>query len=195
MDGIIGGAGFITPMVIPLLIFLARIADVTIGTLRIIFVTRGLRFLSAASGFFEVFIWLLAIRQIMVNLDHWLNFFAYAAGFAAGNYVGLSIERYIAIGHIIIRVITHRDATDLEEHLRDRGFPVTSVDAEGEAGQVKLLFTVARRSTLPEIIATIKRFNPLAFYTVEDLRYVSQPPAHPMARRHLFSLRGGRKDK
>ena len=176
-------------VVIPLLIFLGRITDVTIGTLRIIYVARGLRFLSALAGFFEVLIWLLAIRQIMANLDHWPNYFTYAAGFAVGNYIGISIENRIAIGSILIRIITRKDATDLEEHLRDRGYALTSVDALGEAGPVKVLFLVVRRKTLETVVRIIKKFNPLAFYTVEDLRYVSQTVRPTLDRRHVFSLR------
>jgi len=184
-----------TLLIIPILIFLGRIVDVTVGTMRIIFVSRGLRFLSVAAGFVEILVWLLAIRQIMGNLNHWTYYVSYAAGFSTGNYIGITIERHLAIGHIIVRVITQRDATDLESHLRDHDYNLTSVDAEGEAGPVKILFMVIRRKMLPEVVWTIRKFNPLAFYTVEDLRYVSQTARSTMERRHLFSLRGLKKGK
>jgi len=179
-----------TLLVIPILIFLGRIVDVTVGTMRIIFVSRGLRFLSVAFGFIEILVWLMAIRQIMGNLNHWIYYISYAAGFSMGNFIGITIERHLAIGHIIVRVITRRDATDLENHLRNHDYMLTSVDAEGEAGPVKILFMVIRRKVLPDVVRIIRKFNPLAFYTVEDLRYVSQTARPTIERRHIFSLRG-----
>lgn len=176
-------------LVVPILIFFGRITDVTIGTLRIIYVARGLRLLSAVAGFIEVLIWLLVIRQIMANLDHWPNYITYAAGFAAGNYIGISIEHHIALGNILIRIITRREATELEGYLRDKGYSVTSVEALGEAGPVKVLFMVTRRKSLEGAVEIIKRFNPLAFYTVEDLRYVSQPLRSVFHQRKLLQYR------
>jgi len=184
-----------TLVVIPILIFLARIVDVTIGTMRIIFVSRGLRVLSVVAGFVEILVWLMAIRQIMGNLNHWIYYVSYAAGFSTGNYIGITVERHLAIGHIIVRVITQRNAKDLENHLRDHDYNLTSLNAEGETGPVKILFMVMRRKMLPEVVKTIRRFNPLAFYTVEDLRYVSQTTRATMERTHIFSQRGARKSK
>jgi uncharacterized protein YebE (UPF0316 family) len=190
MDAVFFQSTTFTLLVIPILIFLGRIVDVTVGTMRIIFVSRGLRFLSVAAGFVEIIVWLLAIRQIMGNLDHWVYYVSYAAGFSTGNFIGITIERHLAIGHIIVRVITQRDATELESHLRYHDYNLTSVDAEGESGPVKILFMVIRRKMLPEVVWTIKKFNPLAFYTVEDLRFVSQTARATVERRHIFSLRG-----
>ena len=195
MDPLFFQSEFFKLVVVPGLIFLGRITDVTVGTMRIIFISRGLRFLSVLTGFFEILIWLLAIRMIMANLNHWVYYFTYAGGFAAGNFIGITMERHLAIGHIVVRIITRRDATDLERHMRDHGYQLTTVDAEGEAGPVKILFLVIRRKTLPEVVRIINRFNPLAFYTVEDLRFVSQTVSQPMLRRNVFSFRGVRKGK
>jgi uncharacterized protein YebE (UPF0316 family) len=184
-----------TLIIIPVLIFLGRIVDVSVGTMRIIFVSRGLRFLSVAAGFVEIMVWLFAIRQVMGHMNHWTYFISYAAGYSTGNFIGITIERHLAIGYIIVRVITQRDATELESHLRKHDYMMTSVDAEGEAGPVKILFMVIRRKTLPKVVWDIRKFNPLAFYTVEDLRYVSQTARPTMERRHLFSFRGIHKGK
>lgn len=160
-------------ILIPLLIFLARIIDVTIGTLRIIFVTRGMKYLAGVIGFFEALIWILAISQVMLNLNNWVAYLAFALGFATGNVVGILLEERIAMGNLIIRIITRREAEELVRFLRASGYGVTSVSAQGEAGPVKLIFSIVRRKKLPEVIAIIKRFNPNAFYTIEDVRFVT----------------------
>jgi uncharacterized protein YebE (UPF0316 family) len=162
-------------VILPLLIFLARITDVTIGTMRIIFVSRGFRFIAACAGFFEILIWLFAIGQIMNNLDSWINYVAYAGGFAVGTYIGVTIERWVALGYLVVRIITQRDGTALEESLRKANFVVTSVDAEGGRGPVKILFTILKRKALPTMVKLIKSTNPQAYYTIEDLRSVSSP--------------------
>jgi len=162
-------------LILPLLIFFARITDVTIGTMRIIFVSRGFRFIAACAGFFEILIWLFAIGQIMNNLDNWVNYVAYAGGFAVGTYIGITIERWVALGYLVVRIITQRDGIQLEEHLRDADFLVTSVDAEGGRGPVKILFTIVKRKMLPQVIELIQSTNPQAYYTIEDLRSVSSP--------------------
>ena len=99
-------------IILPLLIFLARICDVTLGTIRIIAVSKGLKRLAPFLGFFEVFIWILAISRIMQNLNNPICYIAYAGGFAAGNYVGMKVEEKVALGIILIRVITYKEATD-----------------------------------------------------------------------------------
>ena len=107
---------------IPLLIFLARVVDVAIGTLRIIFVSKGMKYLAPILGFFEVFIWLVAIGQIMQNLTNWVNYVAYSAGFATGNFIGMFIESKLAMGLVSLRIITERDAKPLIEDLRRENF-------------------------------------------------------------------------
>ncbi|UCF31612.1 MAG: DUF2179 domain-containing protein [bacterium] len=183
-------------VLLPLLIFLARITDVTIGTLRIIFISRDLRTVAALAGFFEILIWLFAISQIMSNLTNVVNYVAYAGGFAVGNYIGITIERRIAFGYQIIRIITQRDATDLEKYLREANHIVTSVNAEGSRGPVKILFTVIKRKHLHGVVDSIKKFNPQAFYTVEDLRFVSETgivsPVPPRRGFRFPSLRKGK---
>jgi uncharacterized protein YebE (UPF0316 family) len=182
-------------IILPALIFLARILDVTFGTLRIIFISRGLGVLAALVGFFEVLIWILAIGQVMQNLQHWITYVAYALGFSAGNLVGIIIERRIAIGNLIVRIITRREADELVKFLRSAGYGVTSIDASGETGPVKVIFTVVKRKKLPDVLALIKRFNPNAFYTIEDVRFVTDQPWLPMQKRQLFSLKSLRKRK
>jgi uncharacterized protein YebE (UPF0316 family) len=186
---------FFALVILPALIFLARILDVTFGTLRIIFVSRGLGVLAALVGFFEVLIWILAIGQVMQNLQNWITYVAYALGFSAGNYVGVLIERRIAIGNLIVRIITRREANELVNFLWKAGYGVTSVDAMGETGPVKVIFSIVKRKKLPEVLAIIKRYNPNAFYTIEDVRFVTDHPWLPMQNKQLFTLKSLRKRK
>jgi uncharacterized protein YebE (UPF0316 family) len=168
----------VTYVLLPLFIFVARIFDVTLGTLRIIFVTKGMRRIAPFVGFFEVLIWLLAISRIMNDLDNWVCYVAYAAGFASGNFVGMYLEERLAIGHEMIRVITRKDATNLIEELRAKGYGVTSVRAEGIEGEVAVIYIIARRSMIREVLDDINRFNPRALYTVESIKYVNKEIFH-----------------
>lgn len=165
-------------LLLPLFIFLARIFDVSLGTLRIIFVTKGMRIIAPLVGFFEVLIWLLAISRIMQDLDNWVSYIAYAGGFATGNFVGMYLEERLAIGHEMIRVITRKDATSLIEELREMGYGVTSVKAEGIEGEVAIIYIIARRRMISEVLDKINYFNPRALYTVESIKYVNKEIFH-----------------
>jgi len=160
-------------LVLPLLIFTARIFDVTIGTIRIILVSRGLKNLAPFFGFFEVFIWILAISRIMQNLDNFLCYIAYAGGFALGNYVGMIVEEKIALGVLLIRIITQKNATNLIKSLQHEGYGITILDATGGKELVHVIYTIIKRSELKKAIKLINGFNPNAFYSIEDLRFVS----------------------
>lgn len=161
-------------IILPFMIFTARILDVTLGTMRIVFVSKGMRYLAAVVGFIEVIIWLLAIRVIMQNLDNFLCYIAYGAGFAMGNIIGISLEKRLAVGRAVLRIITHKDASQLIESLRNAGCGVTSLDAQGSSGKVNVIFLVIRRSDFAKVTSLIHRYNPNAFYTLEDVRFVSE---------------------
>jgi len=173
-------------IILPLLVFLARVVDVSIGTLRIIFVAKGLKHLAALLGFFESLIWLVAVTQVMQNLNSWQTYVAFALGFSVGNYAGVVLEEKIALGNLLIRIITQREGDKLVDVLRKAGYGVTSVDARGETGPVKLIFSITKRKNLEKIISIIKRYNPKAFYTIEDMRYVNKTYPLPMSKRTLF---------
>lgn len=159
---------------LPFLIFLARIVDVTMGTVRVIFVSRGLKYLAPIVGFFEILIWLLAIGQIMQNLSNPMCYIAYAGGFALGNYVGIVIADKLSLGVVLIRVVTAKDALPLVEQLKEQNYGVTSVDGHGTSGEVKVVFTVVKRREVPNIVELIKTFNPHAFYSIEEVGFVEK---------------------
>jgi uncharacterized protein YebE (UPF0316 family) len=161
-------------VLLPLLIFLARIADVSIGTVRLIFVSRGFKYLAPLVGFFEVLIWLLAIGQIMKNLSNPVCYIAYAGGFAMGNYVGMYIIEKLSLGLALIRVITKRDAGPLVECLRSENYGVTSIDGHGTSGEVRVVFTIVPHREVQSVVDLIKKFNPQAFYSIEEVRHVEK---------------------
>ena len=163
-------SGTFSLIILPILIFLARIVDVTFGTIRIIFVSRGLKWLAPIFGFFEIMIWLFAIGQVFSNLTNITYYVAYAGGFACGNFVGIWIEEKIAIGTLVVQIITRKDGTELIEFLKTGGFGVTSIDAEGATGKVKVIYTIIKRRDLQQVVEIIKRFNPKAFYSIEEVR-------------------------
>lgn len=117
-------------LIIPILIFLARVVDVSFGTISIILVSRGMKNVAQIFGFFEIMIWLFAISQIMQHVSNIVYYLAYASGYASGTYVGILIEEKMAIGRVIIRIITKKDATELVEHLRSTGYGVTNFDGQ-----------------------------------------------------------------
>ncbi len=161
-------------VVLPLLIFLARIADQTIGTLRLIFLGKGMKVVAPILGFFEVIIWLSAAAQAMKHLDHWICYVAYGGGFAMGNYIGLVLEERLKLGIAIIRVILTKNSPELIEKLSAQGFGLTIMNAEGAKGSVKILFSILRRKELPNFIKTVNEYNPNAFYTIEEVKSVNE---------------------
>ena len=190
---------FFSYVMLPLLIFLARICDVSIGTIRIIFVSKGNKNIAPILGFFEVLIWITAISKIMQNLDNYINYIAYAAGFATGNFVGMIIEEKLAMGIQMIRVITHLNGLDLVKSLNSSGYGATSVEAFGAKEKVHLIYTIVQRNELSRVLEIIDHFNPKSFYTIEDVRVVNEGIFMPRKQNNIlpFSniLRQWRKGK
>ena len=159
-------------LILPALIFMARIGDVTLDTLRIIYVSRGMKFAAPIIGFFEVLIWLMAISQIFHNLSNPACYVAYAAGFAMGNFIGIILEEKMAIGTVVIRIITQKEALNLIEVLKTNQYGVTHIDAQGVMGPVKIIFTIVKRKDIDRVLKIVRTCNPLAFFTIEDVRSV-----------------------
>jgi len=174
-------------ILLPVLIFMARILDVSIGTIRVIFIMQGNKRLAPLLGFIESFIWLVAISQIVRNIDNIFSYVAFAGGYAVGTYVGLYLEEKLAFGKVLVRVITKKDASELIEYLISNNFHFTNVPAEGRFGPVNVIFFVIKRDYLHQITGAIKRFNPKAFYTVESIKETSEYQfVEPQRRRNFF---------
>jgi len=163
-----------TWVVIPVLIFLARIVDVTIGTARVIFVSRGYKILAAAAGFFEVLIWLLAIGQIMKNLSNPICYIAYASGFSLGNYIGITLAEKMSLGTVLIQVMTNRDPSNLVNALKQQEYGVTTVQGQGAFNPVKLVFTIVPRKHMNEVLSIIQEHNPKSFYTTQEIASIAK---------------------
>jgi uncharacterized protein YebE (UPF0316 family) len=176
--------------ILPLLIFFARICDVTLGTLRIILTSKGKKFIAPFLGFIEMIIWILAITHIFENLNNWACYIAFAAGFAMGNFVGITVEERLAIGYELIRIITNKEAEKLVSVLREKGYGITSIQAQGSQGDVGIIYSIIKRSDLKNFVSFMKIFNPHAFYTIEDIRFVNKNIFRPfnksVARKKIF---------
>ena len=189
MDANFFGTDLYVFFLLPLLIFLARICDVTIGTMRIIMISKGKKFLAPVLGFFEILIWIMVIGKIMQNLSNPICYIAYAGGFAIGNYVGMKIEEKLAIGLIVLQIITQKDASELIKKLREMGFGITEIDAIGEGKKVHVIYSIIKRHDAPVVVEQINNFNPKAFYTIEDIRSASQGvfPSYKIGTSHGIS--------
>ena len=176
-------------ILLPILIFSARVADVSLGTLRIVFISQGKRKLAPLVGFFEIMIWLLAIGQIFNDLTNFIYYFAYAGGFAMGNYVGLIIENKISLGLLNLHLIVKDNPDELIRTLKEKGYGLTTMTAEGTKGLVKLVLLIIKRKNLPKVLAIIRNVNPKAFISIEQVSSVKGGNFPPKERLHWYLYR------
>ncbi|SDJ98359.1 DUF2179 domain-containing protein [Natronincola ferrireducens] len=155
-----------------LFIFFAKVADVTLATIRMIMVVKGRRVQAAFIGFVEIIIYILAIGKVLAELDNPFNVLAYALGFASGNYLGIYVEEKMALGTIIVQVITHGNAMPLVEIFREQGFGVTVVEGYGREGMQHLLSITIQRKNLSKVYRIIDNYDKKAFVTVTDARSI-----------------------
>ncbi len=182
-------------IVLPLLIFTARLVDVTLATLRHILIYKGARAIVPALAFVEVTIWLVAITQIMQNLNNWACFIGFAAGFSAGSYAGMVIEEKLALGYQLVRVVAEGSSDELLSTLAKYRFGVTRIKATGCMGNVEVFLIVSERRKLKNLLALITALNPTPFYTVEDVRSVGIKSWTKSAIPGAFAFEGSLKRK
>jgi len=161
-------------IILPFLIFCARVTDVSIGTVRIILVAKGYKKLAPLTGFFETLIWIVAISNIIQNIDNWACYIGYAAGFGTGNFVGMIIEEKMALGHELIRIITANNYTALADSLTENGFGVTYTNAEDKNGPVGILYVITTRKMANKVVSIVNEQDPSAIYTIESIRHVNK---------------------
>ncbi|MBX3363267.1 MAG: DUF2179 domain-containing protein [Phycisphaeraceae bacterium] len=171
----------------PLLIFLARVCDVSLGTFRMILVNQGHKYLAAGLGFCEVMIWVLAVGGAIAHPLKPLAIVAYAGGFSCGVLVGMTIEQRIAMGYRVVRVISIRNNGNLCGALRNREWRVTRVDGSGRDGPVEIAFLVIKRRQVSELMQVLHEIAPDAFVTIERV----ERPTGANFRESTFSLRPG----
>lgn len=163
-----------TYVLLPGLIFISRVADVTIGTTRIVMVSKGHKFWAPFLGFFEMLIWLVAVSKIFQNLDNWVCYIAFAAGFGMGNYVGLRVEEKLAVGIVKIQIITRKKAGKLIEKLGEAGYGITHHEANGSSESVSIIYSIIKRSEISKVEHIVQSTNPKAFYSIEDVKFVNE---------------------
>jgi len=181
-------------IVLPLIIFFARICDVSLGTMRVIFVSKGKKNIAPILGFFELLIWITVISEVFKNADSIVCYLAYAGGYAAGNFIGLNIEERLAIGSQLIKVFSAKDVTSLQKSLNEAGFGVTVVEGDGSTGKVKILYTVINRKTFGRVEKILKEFDPLIFYVIEDVR-LAKSGIFPTAKHNMPFIRFFRRSR
>jgi uncharacterized protein YebE (UPF0316 family) len=151
-----------------ILIFLARLVDVSMGTMRMILLVRGRREIASVSSFFEMIIWIVAISRVITQLDNWYYILAFALGFASGNYLGSYIEEKIALGYMFAYIVPKKRANDLAEELRKAGFGVTVIQGRGLKGTELVCNVFFKRRTAKKLTDIVKKHD--AFFTMMDVR-------------------------
>jgi uncharacterized protein YebE (UPF0316 family) len=158
------------------LIFVARVVDVSFGTLRTAYVVRGKRAFAFAFGFVEVLVWVAVVAKVIANVNHPIYYVAFAFGFATGTVVGITVEGWFAVGDQVVRVFTPT-AASLASAIRERGFRFTEFSGTGSSGPVSLLFIQVPRRRTDAVIEIVRGLDPSCFYTVDDVRRVSSVSA------------------
>lgn len=161
--------GLVNWVILPILIFFARLLDVSLGTMRLIFTAKGKHILAPILGFFEVLCWVLIASQLIRNIHSVGPYIGYAGGFAFGTYVGMFIERKLAMGMVMMRIIVPQGGPEIAAKLHEHNLGVTVLEAQGSSGSVKLLYSIVNRRDLPMALKLVKEVNPHAFTSVEPV--------------------------
>lgn len=161
---------FENPIILTLAIFLARVVDVSLGTVRSLLVFRGYKYAAALIGFIETLIWVVAVSQVIKNLDTWYLAVSYAGGFAVGNIVGISLENKLAIGTELVRAVSKDASIELAGQLRSQGYEVIELAGEGDDAPVEVLLIVQKRRGVPKLLRSIDSVDPTAYCTISDVR-------------------------
>lgn len=161
---------FIPLALLPILIFLIRVTDMSLDTLRVLFVVRGRRSQAWLVGFMQSALWVIAVASVLGHLDNLLNVLAYAAGFATGNVVGMRLEERLAIGHSLLRVVSPSRGDAVASAVRGAGYAVTELSGRGKDGTVSILTTSLRRRDIDAVRREVLQADSDAFVTLSDIR-------------------------
>jgi uncharacterized protein YebE (UPF0316 family) len=166
--------------ILPVIIFIARAIDVSMGTVRIMMIAKNRKELAMLIGFFEITIWLLIAAKAIAHVDNLLYIVAYAGGFATGNYIGVLIEEKLALGKISVRLIVQSEPSRFIEALKNDGFGVTYYEAKGTQGKAWVIYSVMHRRKFNQFDSLAKQHHPQAFISAEDARLVKEGVFHPI---------------
>lgn len=179
------------PWLLPIMIFFGRVFDVSLGTLRIIFVSKGEKYKAPIIGFFEVFIWVVIISQILTRANDMIAYLSYAGGYATGNYVGILLEKRIAYGIVLCRIYTQKDGMELVKRLNKKSYGATLTQGHGSANEIHIVETVIDRKEMKHLEGILTDFDNNIFYVVEDVR-TKQNGIFPKRRNILARWRPGK---
>lgn len=157
-------------IVMPLLIFICKVSDVTLGTLRNLFLAKGIKSIVPVVGFFEVMIWIIAVNQVLKHLDNVMSYMGWGLGYAAGIYIGIKIDERLGLGLQMMRIVTNKSCDELVDGLAKENFGVTVMDGNGTKGPVKVIYIIIKRTDYRKVNLLVQQYSPEAFYTVEDIR-------------------------
>ena len=174
-------------IILPLLICLARIADQTIGTMRLINLSKGMKNIAPVLAFFEAIIWLLAVSQILNHLDNFLTFIAYGLGYAIGNYIGMVLEEKISLGSVLVRLFPNDQYESIVDFMQSNNYGYTLLNAEGSRGPLKVIFSIVKRKDLNEFVDQLNAIMPNTFYTIEEIKTVEKGIFKKEQRQHYFN--------
>ena len=156
------------------LVFLAKLCEVSLATMRMVLVNRGEKLKGAMIGFFEVMIWAILASNVLKDLmDDPFKLIVYCLAFSCGNYLGVTLESKLAIGVAQIQVVVSVEKTHLLANvLRSKEFGVTIIPAKGMEGPVNVLMIYVKRKNVPAAIDIINEFSPQAVITINDVRHL-----------------------
>ena len=165
---------FISYVLLPFLIFLARAADVTLATVKLMFIVNNAKRLAMVLGFFEALITILALSRIMQDASNLVAYVMYAAGFAAGTYLGMRIEEKLAYGSVVVRIIGKQIPDALLDYLSENQYNYSKVDASDSSGNTQVLFTVCKRRKVRVLLQVLEQTAPNVLYTTEAVNQASR---------------------
>lgn len=161
-------------VIMPILIFIARLLDVTFGTIRVISISQGYKYSAVLVGFLEIFVWVIAAQQVLTKMNNYTWIFAYCLGYALGNYVGIVISEKLSIGKVSIRVILKKKINEIKNELIQNNFRITILEGKGAKSKSIVLFTIVKSKEINKVINIINKHNSKAFYSIENVKSIKE---------------------
>jgi uncharacterized protein YebE (UPF0316 family) len=153
-------------------IFISRVLNMALDTVRMLTVMRGMRSITWILGVLQTMLFVVALGSVMNDLSNPIKILAYSIGFATGNVIGMNIEKRLAFGFINMTIISSLRGQELAEKLRSQGHAVTEIPARGKDGSVEILECSVQRKFAPEVQKTVLESDPSAFITSRDIQKI-----------------------
>lgn len=161
-------------LTLAVVIFLLRVLNYSVGTIRLVAITRGLRFLASILAMLEALIFAVVIANVVSDLENIVNLTSYCLGAGVGSYVGMMLEARFVTGYSVINIISGTHGHELAVALREAGYGVTETTGQGREGSVSTLRSVINKRDIPRVTKMAQEINPDSFITIEDARTVQR---------------------